>query len=102
LARRPTTLLPLLYPGERGVSAQQIEQMEQLSRLSTTGLDTPNALAALRAAGVTHVYSGARGGPINDRELQRSSSYRLVYRGGATAIYELRNDATVAEDHEGS
>src|SRR5205085_3613600 len=53
LAFRATTLLPLVYPGERGVAMTDVERMEQLSRASAR-IDAPETLAQLRASRVTH------------------------------------------------
>src|SRR5581483_12479421 len=85
LGRRTTTLLPLVYPGERGVAPRDVELMEELSRASAS-IDAPKTLAELRASRVTYVYVGARGGPIDEAALAQSPAFRRVYQRGAVAI----------------
>ncbi len=94
LARRATTLLPLLYPGERGVSPSSIDEMERVSRASSLAARSSDALAVLRAAGVTHVYLGARGGPIDEAALQQNPAFRRIYQRDAVSIYELAGAAS--------
>jgi hypothetical protein len=91
LARRATTLLPLVYPGERGVAMSDVERMEQLSRASVR-IGAPETVAQLRSSRVTHVYVGARGGPIDEAALAQSPAFRRVYQRGAVSIYELRSE----------
>jgi hypothetical protein len=89
LAGRPTTLLPMLYPAERGVSPSQIALMEDLAAAVQRDPADDAAQALLCAAGVTHVYLGVGGGPIDERKLVASSRFRPIYRRDGVAIYEL-------------
>jgi hypothetical protein len=38
---------------------------------------------------VTHVYMGAKGGPLTPQMFMRSSQYRPVYSTGAVWIFEV-------------
>jgi hypothetical protein len=89
LTGRRTTLLPMLYAAERGVSPGQIERTERLVDATAADPTSDEALALLRAFGVTHIYLGVGGGPIDGQKLQASQRFRLVYRGQGTAIYEV-------------
>jgi hypothetical protein len=51
--------------------------------------DDPAFLGRLRAEGVTHVYVGARGGPLMPRDLDPSPHYRAVYTDGPVRLYEV-------------
>jgi hypothetical protein len=90
LAGRGTTLLPLLYPAERGLAPRRIEAIERQVRALQSEPEAPTTLALLRAAGVTHLYIGSRGGPIDERRVRASPAYHPVYRRGGVSIYELR------------
>jgi hypothetical protein len=89
LAGRPTTLLPMLYPAERGVDPSQIARMEELAVAVQRDPGDDVAQALLCAAGVTHVYLGVGGGPIDERKLMASPRFRSIYRRDGVAIYEL-------------
>ncbi|MEA2642895.1 MAG: hypothetical protein QOF51_4289 [Chloroflexota bacterium] len=83
-----TTLLPMLYPAERGVSMPQVDEMERLAAVEGD-LGSPEVVGLLRAVGVTEIFVGARGGPIDERALLRSPEYRLVDTQGGAALYQL-------------
>jgi hypothetical protein len=89
LAARSTTLLPRVYPAERGASAAEIDRMEQVALASAADPGAPATLQLLHDAGVTHLYIGARGGPIDERKVAESRAYRRVYQAGGVSIYEL-------------
>jgi len=89
LAGRPTTLLPMLYPAERGVDPSRIAQMEALAAAVQRDPADDAAQALLCAAGVTHVYLGVGGGPIDERRLMASPRFRSIYRRDGVAIYEV-------------
>src|SRR5207245_2804296 len=79
---RPTTLLPMVYPAERGIPAGSIDRMEAIARSSAADVTSPETLALLRAAGVTHVFLGVRRGPIAEYRLANSPLFRRVYQEG--------------------
>jgi hypothetical protein len=89
LARRETTLLPLVYAGERGVAPAAVDRMEQIARAARADPTSPGTLRLLRESGVTHVYLGARGGPVEEHKLLASPAYRRVYASLGVSIYEL-------------
>jgi hypothetical protein len=89
LARRGTTLLPLVYAGERGAAAADIDRMERIARAARADPAAPATLDLLRENGVTHVYLGVYGGPIDENRLAASPAYRRVYAADGAAIYEL-------------
>jgi hypothetical protein len=107
LAGRPTTLPPLTYGSERGPSPEygwQSGQFYQQLRGRTLSDGRPiqvditseAALAVLRGAGVTHVYSGASASPgpqsadrIDTALVRASPAFRLVYEHGGVQIYEV-------------
>jgi hypothetical protein len=97
LAGRATTLLPLVYPGERGVALSAIDEMERISRAASSSIDDPTTIALLRTAGVTHVYFGVRGGPINEAKVAESPAFRRIYRRGGVSIYELVPSSVLAD-----
>jgi hypothetical protein len=89
LARRETTLLPLVYAGERGAAPADIDRMERIARAARADPAAPGTLRLLRESGVTHVYLGARGGPIEEHKLVASPAYRRVYASQSVSIFEL-------------
>jgi len=96
LTHRKSTLLPLVYPGERGVTASDVDTIERLARASQE-ITAPQSISLLRALGVTHVYIGVRGGPIDEASMMRSPDFRLIYNRGGAAIFELSSDPNQAE-----
>jgi hypothetical protein len=89
LARRGTTMLPLVYAGERGAAPVDVDRMEAIARAARSDPAAPATLKLLRESGVTHVYLGARGGPIEEHKLMESSDYRRVYASHGVSIFEL-------------
>jgi hypothetical protein len=89
LAGRATTLLPLVYAGERGAAPEEVDRMEEIARLVRVDPAAPVTLQRLQGSGVTHVYLGVRGGPIEERKLLESPAYRRVYASEGVSIYEL-------------
>ena len=89
IAGRQTTLLPMVYPAERGIPPGAVERMEAIARSSAQDPTSPETLALLRAVGVTHVYLGVRRGPIPEYRLAASPAFRRVYQERGVSIYEL-------------
>ena len=88
VADRRTTLPSLLY------LMGGMEYFEGLNALAIAveeaeSADDPALLERLRAAGVTHVYVGARGGRLLPRDLDPSPHYRALYTHGPVRIYEV-------------
>lgn len=99
LARRATTLPPLLYIAEQGPWPDYRLWINELyATLHTLGPDHPATLALLRERGITHVYLGERQGSVgyegNDQiitpeTLRNSPAFRLVYRQDQVWIFAL-------------
>ena len=49
----------------------------------------PSFRTLLRAAGVTHIFIGARGGPLKPEMLAGSAYYTLLYTNGADWIFAV-------------
>ena len=52
----------------------------------------PDLLARLVREGVTHVFSGARGGRLMPKELDPSPHYVLLYSCGPARVYKFVPD----------
>ncbi|MEN9933980.1 MAG: hypothetical protein RLZZ387_559, partial [Chloroflexota bacterium] len=107
LAGRKTTLPPLTYGSERGPYDRYWWEVNLLyqdlrgkrladARPVALDLTTPEALARLREAGVTHVYSGATASPgpaaadwIDTDRLRASPVFRLLYDQGGAEVFQL-------------
>jgi hypothetical protein len=98
LSGRPTTLLPVLYPGERGVSTFEIDSMESLARALQLDPASDESRALLKAMGASYIYLGVQGGPIEERKLLDSPHYRTVYRREGVAIFELVDSTPIGSD----
>jgi hypothetical protein len=93
LAGRRVVTAPMTYPIERSAVEHYPAQIRRLAELSSD-LATPAAVAELRRWGVTHVFVGARGGPIAVDLLRASNDYELLYEDGHTYIFRLREEAS--------
>ena len=89
LARRRVVTAPMTYPIERSSIEHYPQQIAQLGGLSAD-LGAPEAVARLRALGVTHVFVGARGGPIAVDKLLASPAYTLEFHDGSVYVFALR------------
>jgi hypothetical protein len=92
LAGRQTVTLPMIYTLERTTQPDLAERLVALDRLNGQ-LTTPEALAALRQAGVTHVFVGERGGKIDLQALLASPDYELLYQQNGAAVFRLKPDS---------
>ena len=89
LARRRVVTAPMTYPIERSMIEHYPQQIAELAGLSSD-LGAPAAVARLRALGVTHVFVGARGGPIAVDKLLASPDYTLEFHDGSVYVFALR------------
>ena len=89
LARRRVVTAPMTYPIERSMIEHYPQQIAALAGLSGD-LGAPEAVARLRALGVTHVFVGARGGPIAVDKLLASPDYTLEFQEGSVYVFALR------------
>ncbi len=83
------TLLPSI-PHAYGTPeyVQHISQMARLVSEIKDG-DDPRLLDIVEQDGVTHVYLGAKGGPLTPQMFLDSPGYRPVYNSGAVWIFEV-------------
>jgi len=87
LTGRETTMPPVLYTMG---SPDYVEHVNRIADLTQrVALDDACMLDLLRQAGVTHVYVGAKGGPITPSSLLFSPHYRRVYSSGEVWIFEF-------------
>jgi len=54
-----------------------------------TDASTPAFQSLLHAAGVTHIFIGARGGPLKPEMFVNSPYYQLLYTNGADWIFKV-------------
>jgi hypothetical protein len=88
IADRRTTLPSTLYMLGGTAYYDEVNALgtavEEAASVDDTAL-----LERLRAAGVTHVFVGARGGRLLPRDLDPSPHYRTLYSRGPVRIYEV-------------
>lgn len=85
------TLLPVL-PYVFG-QADYVQHTANLARMvsDVKDADSPAFLELLRQEGVTHVYVGARGGPLQPQMLLASHNYQAIYESGAVWIFQVQH-----------
>ena len=88
LAKRRAVTAPMTYPIERSQIEGYPQQIRQLADLSGD-LATPRAVEKLRSLGVTHVFVGQRGGPIQVDKLLASPDYELLYHDNGVYVFRL-------------
>lgn len=88
LAKRQTVVLPLSFTIERADAPDTMARLIALDRLGGQ-LATPQSLDILRQNGVTHVFVGARGGPIVIDEMLRSPAFMLEYQSGSAYVFRV-------------
>lgn len=110
LAHRASTLPPITYGSEAATTPDFLQQVNALAvalrgkPLTDTApaiidATTPEALATLRAAGVSHVYIGAASVPVataidqlDISRLQASPAYEIVYDQEGVLIFRLNSE----------
>jgi hypothetical protein len=90
LAGRETTMPPM-YASD--AEPEYIEQVNALARAAETAPTAPGTLAMLRAAGVTHVYIGQRGGSLQPEALAADPHFRPIYHQGPVWVLVVDYDA---------
>lgn len=91
LAKRRVVTAPMSFSIERNMYENYPQRLQQLAALGGD-LTTPQAVAALRSAGVTHVFVGSRGGPIEVDKLLHSPIYELEYEREGDYVFRLLPD----------
>ncbi len=87
LAGRRTVPPSLLYG--LGPPAEIAAVNELSAAVLASGHDPEALWPALRAEGVTHVYVGARGGPLSAQALAQSLGYRLLFNQRGVWVFAL-------------
>ena len=84
------TTMPIVFYVEG--SPAYVADVNSLAQVIAAGPnpDDPEFLALLRRHGVTHVYIGAKGGPLSLQRLQASNYYKPVYNSGTAWIFVVR------------
>ena len=88
LAKRRVITAPMTFSIERNMYENYPQRLQELAALGGD-LTTPQATAALRAAGVTHVFVGQRAGPILVDKLLSSPAYALEFQDGSDYVFRL-------------
>lgn len=88
LTGRQTTLPPVDYSFQEEWALEIRTFNEKAMQISDW--NTPEALALLQAAGVTHIFIGAKGGNLKPEMFTQSPNYRLLYTNGAAWVFELQ------------
>lgn len=97
LAKRQTTLPPLVYLSEAGPTPNYRTNIRDLTALIVEeGINSPAALQSLRERGITHVYLGQQQGSVNSpgplfspAQLLDSPFFHLLYHQDRVWIFEI-------------
>ncbi len=87
LTGRETTMPPIGYGLDGGFQAEVNEFNRQLAAIEDWEAD--ETVKLLQARGVTHFFTGARGGSIRPELLLRSSRFRLLASNGGAWLFEV-------------
>ena len=87
---RQTTLPPNDYAYGSAAYQKTIAAFNRQLAQSTDAT-TPAFQSLLHAAGVTHIFIGARGGPLKPEMFVGSPYYQLLYTNGADWIFKVTN-----------
>ena len=90
LAGRETTMPPM-YASD--AEPEYIAQVNALARAAEVAPTAPDTLAMMRAAGVTHVYIGQRGGSLRPEVLAADPHFRPIYHQGPVWVLAVDYDA---------
>ena len=90
LAGRATTVLPMLYPGERGADPAATAAMVAVARALRDAPAAPETARLLRSLGVGYLYdSGRPTAPALDG-VAASPAYRLVYARDGVRVFAVQ------------
>ena len=89
LADRQTVTMPMTFSIERGATPNLLPDLVALDSLNGQ-LTTPAAVRALRSAGITHVFVGAKGGNIDVEALLASPAFERLYSDAGSYVFRLR------------
>jgi hypothetical protein len=88
LTGRRTTLPPNDYVEQRDWWYEVNAFNQRMAKISDAG--SPEMLALLQRAGVSHVYIGAKGGNLKPEMFVDNPNYRLLYTNGAAWVFEIK------------
>ena len=95
LAGRPTTGLPMLYPGERGTEPRAVAEMVAVARALRDAPGSAATARLLRALGVTYVYHSGRPPAPSIEPALTSPHYQVVYDRDGVRILAVRPAAAL-------
>ena len=86
-----TSVVPpaIIYPLASGYHEFQATNALLQPLSQTQALNNPDFRAQLRRNGVTHIYIGARGGPLDAKNLLTQPFVELIYNDGPIYIFKL-------------
>lgn len=87
LTGRETVIPPMVFTNERVSDPNYVEKLRYIEKLNSK-LSSPEGLEMLSNEGITHVYIGERGGPINPADLLSSPYFKLVFENNFVYIFE--------------
>ena len=90
LTRREATTPPVDHIYDAGL----FEQVRAFNEAAMARDDWSGPAAAdwLREQGVTHVYAGQRGGPLDPAELSRNPGLSLLFQSEGTFVFAVTSD----------
>lgn len=88
---RRSTLPPITYSLERSREPGYRERVNALAALWRADLDAPATRAALREAGVTHAFVGAKGTQLDRARLAASPHWERLYAADGAEVYRFRD-----------
>jgi len=89
LAGRQTVTMPMTFSIERGATPNLLPDLIALDSLNGQ-LTAPDAVGALRSAGITHVFVGSKGGNIDVQALLASPAFEQLYSDAGSYVFRLR------------
>ena len=101
LTDRQTVVPPMAFTIERVNDPKFPDDLRKLEGLNGQ-LTTDEGLKLLAEEKITHVYVGARGGPINPEELLKSPNFKVVYEEKPVYIFEVLNQPIAIGEPEGT
>src|SRR5579875_288412 len=96
LAGRPTTVLPMLYPAERGTSPRAVAEMVAVARALRDAPGAAETAALLRALGIGYVYHSGRPPAPPIEPALASPYYQVVYDRAGVRILAVRPEGALA------
>jgi hypothetical protein len=100
LAGRPTTLLPMLYPAERGTEPRAIAEMVAVARALRDAPGAAETARLLRALGIEYIYHSGRPPAPSIAPALASPAYAVVYDRDGVRVLAVRPEAPPAAEPE--